>query len=285
MMRKRELSKIDHAVTHAILLIAVVFSIYPVMWVVGTALTPRGVAANAGAFPIPSSPSLENFRVVFSGTAGHPSLFWHQLANSLVIALATASVAVALATPAAYALARFSLPGARASLRVLIATQMFPAVASAIPMYILLSKIHLLDSQLGLIVVYAATAVPFALFQMRGAFAAVPIDIEEAARVDGATQTQAFFRVALPAVRPAIAITFLFAFMAAWNEFVLAATLLSRESAFTVPVVLQRYVGEYDARWGAFAAGAVVVTLPVMALFYLTQKQLVAGLTAGSVKG
>jgi arabinogalactan oligomer/maltooligosaccharide transport system permease protein len=133
--------------------------------------------------------------------------------------------------------------------------------------------------------VYASTAVPFAIFQLRGAFQSIPVDLEEAAMVDGATRAQAFTKVVLPAARPAIAVTALFAFMSAWNEFILAATLLSRESAFTLPVVLQRYVGEHDAAWGPFAAGAILVSVPVMALFYVAQRQLVAGLTAGGVKG
>ena len=103
--------------------------------------------------------------------------------------------------------------------------------------------------------------------------------------VDGATRFQAFLRVVLPAARPAIAVAGLFAFMSAWNEFILAATFLSHESAFTLPVVLQRYVGDYTAAWGAFAAGAILVTTPVMLLFYVTQRQFITGLTAGGVKG
>lgn len=103
--------------------------------------------------------------------------------------------------------------------------------------------------------------------------------------VDGATRWQAFIKVVLPAARPAIAVTALFAFMSAWNEFILAATFLSREQAFTLPVALQRYVGEYDAAWGHFAAGAIVVSVPVMGIFYAVQKHLVGGLTAGGVKG
>ncbi|MBZ0118355.1 MAG: ABC transporter permease subunit, partial [Sandaracinaceae bacterium] len=119
----------------------------------------------------------------------------------------------------------------------------------------------------------------------RGAFEGSPRDLEEAAMVDGATRLGAFVRVVLPAARPALAITGLFAFMQAWNEFILAATFLSRQESYTLPVVLQRYVGEYDAQWGLFAAGAIVVSLPVMLLFYALQRHLVGGLTSGGVKG
>ncbi|MEO7096912.1 MAG: ABC transporter permease subunit [Polyangiales bacterium] len=133
--------------------------------------------------------------------------------------------------------------------------------------------------------VYATTSVPFCVMQLRAAFEAIPIDLEEAAQVDGATRWQAFRSVALPAARPAIAVTALFAFMSAWNEFILAATLISRQDAFTLPVALQHYVGEHGAEWGKFAAGALVVSIPVMILFYIAQRNIVSGLTAGGVKG
>ncbi len=272
--------------THAILIAATLFALYPILWVVAIALTPGGLGAQSGVVPLPYPASLENFRLVFGGgSAERAWLFAVQTLNSLVVSLATAVTAIAIATPAAYALARFPFVGARAGMRALLATQMFPAVASAVPLYLLLDALHLLDSRAGLILVYASTAVPFAIFQLRGAFLAIPVDIEEAAMVDGATRAKAFFSVVLPAARPAIAVTALFAFMSAWNEFILAATLLSRESAFTLPVVLQRYVGEHHAAWGAFAAGAIVVSVPVMVLFYVAQRQLVAGLTSGGVKG
>ena len=277
---------LESGLVHAMLLAATLFALYPLLWVVAIALTPGGLGPHAGVLPLPLSPSMDNFRLVLGGgSSGRAWLFATQTLNSLVVSLATAGAAVAIATPAAYALARFRFVGARAGMRGLLATQMFPAVASAVPLYLLLDALHLLDSRAGLVLVYASTAVPFAIFQLRGAFLSIPVDIEEAAMVDGATRAQAFWHVVLPAARPAIAVTALFAFMSAWNEFILAATLLSRESAFTLPVVLQRYVGEHDAAWGAFAAGAILVSVPVMALFYVAQRQLVAGLTSGGVKG
>ncbi len=280
------LRKLEPLLVHVAILVAVAFALYPILWVLSTALSAGGLSVHSGAVPRPHDVTDENFRIVVGlERSGGASLFARQLLSSLIVSLATALVGVLIATPAAYALARFRFVGARAGERVLLATQMFPAVASAVPLYLILDALRLLDTRLGLVLVYASTAVPFAIFQLRGAFETIPVDLEEAAMVDGATRGQAFLRVVLPAARPAIAVTALFCFMSAWNEFILAATLLSRESAFTLPVVLQRYVGEHDAAWGPFAAGAILVSLPVMVFFYIAQRQLVSGLTAGGVKG
>lgn len=273
------------ALAHAALLLAVCFALYPVLWVVSLALSPSG-APSPRALPLPEAVSLDNFRAVIGSTDGAGRwLFARQLFNSTVVSVATAAASVAIATPAAFALARFRFVGERGGMRALMATQMFPGVATAVPLYVILDALRLLDTRAGLVLVYATTALPFAVFQLRGAFEAIPRDLEEAAMVDGATRWQAFVKVVLPAARPAIAVTCLFAFMSAWNEFILAATFLSHEEAFTLPVALQRYVGEYNAAWGRFAAGAILVSVPVMAIFYAVQRHLVGGLTAGSVKG
>ena len=271
--------------SHAVLIGACAFALYPLLWVLSAALS-RGELSEARALPLPHSLSLEHFREVLGGSgAGSIWFFLRQLANSLWVSSAAALGALFVATPGAYALSRFSFLGRQSYGSVLTATQMFPGVAAAIPLYLILNAVHLLDSRAGLALVYAATAVPFSVFQLRAAFDAVPLDLEEAALVDGASRFQAFWRIVLPAVRPALAVTGLFAFMGAWNEFILAATFLSREELFTLPVVLQRYVGEYDSRWGPFAAGAILVSAPVMALFYWLQRHIVSGLTAGGVKG
>jgi len=280
-----EPSAFERFAVNAVIIAAVIFALYPVLWVISLAFSSAS-SPELRAIPIPHNLTLEHLRTVTGwNVPAQRWLFTRQLINSLVVSLTTALVAVSIATPTAYALARYEFVGKRTGMRSLLLTQMFPGVASAVPLYVILSALHLLDTRSGLVLVYAATAVPFAIFQLRGAFLSIPVDLEEAAMVDGATRAQAFLRVALPAARPAIAVTALFAFMSAWNEFILAATLLGRESAFTLPVVLQSYVGEYNTSWGAFAAGSIVVSLPVMALFYIAQRQLISGLTSGGVKG
>ena len=185
---------------------ATLFAVYPLLWVASVALSPDAMSDHARVLPVPSHPSLGSFATVLGLHDGHAARFARQVINSLAVSILTATVAIGVATPAAYALARFSFVGKSAGLRTLLATQMFPAVASAVPLYLLLETLHLLDSRTGLVLVYASTAVPFAIFQMRGAFEAVPVDLEEAAMVDGASRAQAFWKVSLPAVRPAIAV-------------------------------------------------------------------------------
>ena len=271
--------------SHLLLVATSVVVLYPVLWVVRMALSPTQSFAS-GLSPLPSQVTLQNFTDVI----GHHDLagtwvFGHQLWNSVVTATATAVVGVGLATSAAYAFSRFRFPGARLGMGALLVTQMFPSTMMMIPLYILLDKMGLLDSQLGLVLVYATTSIPFSTWMLKGYFDTIPIELEEAARMDGASTLKIFFSIILPLARPAIAITALFSFMTAWNEFILAAQLMNSETSYTLPVLLQGYVGAKSTAWGHFAAGAILVSLPVMALFFALQKHLVGGLTAGSVKG
>lgn len=278
-------SPIRQALTNLVLVATCAVVLYPVLWVLKMAVTP-GQNFNLDPNPIPSQVTLANFAAVV-GTHTHDGtwLFGRQLVNSLVVAGLTSGVGIALACTAAYAMSRFAFPGREMGLWLFLVTQMFPGVVMAIPLYILLDDLGLLNSLIGLSLVYATTAIPFCTWNLKGYFDTIPRDLEEAALLDGATRWTIFTRVVLPLARPALVVTGLFSFMTAWNEFILAATFLSDERAFTLPVVLQSYVGDYGTDWGRFAAGAVVVSVPVMVLFFALQRHLVEGLTAGSVKG
>lgn len=269
---------------HAGLLVFTVAALYPVLWVVKMALSPSQVFAS-GAWPFPTAVTAANFVEVVGTTDASGWLFGKQLANSVGVAVGAAGVGLALSTASAYAMSRWSFPGKDRALDAFLLTQMFPSVVMAIPLYLLLDVLGLLDRLGGLVLVYAATSVPFSTWTLKGFFDTIPRELEEAARLDGASRLQTFVWVVLPLARPAIAVTALFSFMNAWNEFVLAATFMSRPRAFTLPVVLQRYVSDYGTEWGHFAAGAIVVSVPVMVLFFALQRQFVAGLTAGGVKG
>lgn len=272
------------AAVHAALVVITLITLYPVLWVLRMALSPSQQFA-ADPTLLSGGFTLLNFVDVVWTWDGGTWLFGWQLFNSLVVAAATALVGLALSTTAAYALSRWAFPGRDAGLQAFLVTQMFPGVVMAIPLYILLDALGLLDSLVGLVLVYATTSVPFSVFTLKGYFDTLPVALEEAALLDGASRWTTFWRILLPLARPALAVTGLFSFMTAWNEYILAATLLGDPRAFTLPVVLQRYVDDHGTEWGAFAAGALLVSVPVVALFFALQRYFVEGLTAGSVKG
>ena len=264
---------------HIALIALCVLTLFPVLWVVKTAFDPSGELAT-GLNPLPTQFELTNFERLF-----HADYFWRQLLNSLVVSIATTILGIGLACTSAYALSRFRFPGRRAGLMAFLVTQMFPGTMMMIPLYQVIEWLGLLDSALALIMVYSTTSVPFCVWMLKGYFDTIPIEIEESATMDGASQFVIFWKIILPLSRPAIAVTALFSFMTAWNEFILAATFMSDEQHYTLPVRLQQYVTKFSTDWGVFAAGAVVVSIPVMILFFSLQKNLVGGLTAGSVKG
>lgn len=270
---------------HLLLIPVTILTLYPVLYVVKLALS--GTAgATSSPWPWPDRLDFSAFSAVVGNSDAHGTwLFGRQLLNSLVVALATTLAGIVLSCTAAYAFARFEFPGRRAGLLGFLATQMFPGILTLIPLYVLIQKLGLLDSLWGLILVYSTTTIPFCTWTLKGYFDTLPKEIEESAIIDGATRLQIFWRIILPLSAPAIAVTALFSFMAAWNEFVLAYTFLSKEVAYTMPVQIRNYVGEKDVQWALFAASSLIVSVPVMALFYAMEKHLVGGLTAGGVKG
>jgi arabinogalactan oligomer/maltooligosaccharide transport system permease protein len=273
------------ALIHVGLVLACVVALYPVLWVVKLALSPTQ-ALSLSVSPIPESVTFDHFRDVIGASDSQGRwLFGRQLLASVVVSGLTTLVGLSLAVTAAYALSRFRFPGKDAGMQTLLVTQMFPATLMLVPLFSLLQKLSLLDSWTGLILVYSTSSLPFCVWMLKGYFDTIPRELEEAAVMDGASPWQVFVKVVLPLARPALAVTALFSFMTAWNEFILAATLINDAARFTLPVALQQYVGEWKTEWGHFAAGALIVSAPVMALFFALQRYLVGGLTAGAVKG
>ena len=283
-LNKRDMI-IRQIVFNAILIIVCLIVLYPVLWVIMMAITPNEIAGVSSSL-IPQQVTFDNFIDVVSRVDDYGNhLFLHQLKNSVLVAAITTALGVLLACTAAYGFSRLNFVGRQLGLQAFLVTQMFPGVVMTIPLYILLGKLGLLNSIVGLVLVYSVSALPFCVWNLKGYFDTIPKELEEAAIVDGASRIRIFVTIVLPLARPAIAITALFSFMTAWNEFILAATLMNSELAYKLPVALKQYVGAQSVQYGLFAAGAIIVSVPIMALFFALQKHLVGGLTAGGVKG
>ncbi|HET6612594.1 MAG TPA: ABC transporter permease subunit [Kofleriaceae bacterium] len=277
--------KLSVIAVHAGLAAAVAITLYPVAMVIKKSIEP-GKNFALSASPIPHAVTLDHFRELLSTRASSGELlFLRNALNSAVVAVAATVIGLALATSAAYALSRFRFRGRDVSLGSFVVVQMFPATLLLMPLYVLLNRLGLLGSLFGLVLVYATTAIPFCVWTLKGYFDSLPVAIEDAARIDGASAWGVFYRIALPLARPGLAVTALFSFMTAWNEFILASVFMTDERAYTLPVLLNSAVGEHAADWGLFAAGALLTSVPVMALFYALQRHLVGGITAGGVKG
>ena len=267
------------------LVVLVTITLYPVMLVCKKAFEP-GRQFALSASPIPNELTTDHFRDLFTQTGGNGELlFLRHAINSIIVALLTTVVGVFLSCTAAYALSRFRFPGRKAGLTTFVVVQMFPATLLIMPLYVVLDRLGLLNSITGLVLVYSTTAIPFCVWTLKGYFDSLPRELEEAARIDGASPWLIFRRIILPLAKPGLAVTGLFSFMTAWNEFILASTFMTNESRYTLPVLIQSSVGQFSTQYGVFAAGAIVTSVPVMAVFYVLQKYLVGGLTAGAVKG
>ncbi len=264
---------------HLLLLPLCFMIVTPALWVLKMALRPSQ-SFDLSLNPFPTVLSAQNFTDIIN-----EPLFFTQIFNSLWVSALTTLIGVFFSCTAAYALSRYRFPGRRAGLNAFLVTQMFPGTLMMIPLYQVIDALGLLDHVAGLVLVYSTTAIPFCVWNLKGYFDTIPRELEESALVDGAGPFTLFWRIIIPLSRPALAVTALFSFMTAWNEYILAATFMSDERAYTYPVRLQQYVGEYSTEWGHFAAGATLVSLPVMLLFFILQKHLVGGLTSGGVKG
>jgi arabinogalactan oligomer/maltooligosaccharide transport system permease protein len=272
---------ITRVLTHAALITATVIAVFPVVRVLGVALRPGDRLLDLEFSIIPEGATLDAFRHVLFET---PLLQW--LFNSLLITVGTSTVGLIIAATSAYAFSRFNFPGRGLGLTLLLTTQLIPAAMLLVPIYILAVQLDLVSTYRGLIVAYSVTSVPFSIWILKGYYDTVPIDLEEAARIDGCSQLQAFTRVLLPLSTPALAIVFLFNFLTAWSEYFTASILIgSREDLLTWTLGLQRFQGQFQTEWADLSAAAILISVPVVALFMYSSKYLISGITLGGVKG
>jgi N,N'-diacetylchitobiose transport system permease protein len=264
--------------------IAIVFSlvwVFPVYWMLNTALKPTAEVMTSTPLFFPLHPTLSNFVAAVSETD-----FLLNLRNSIIVVGITLVVSTAIAFFATAALTRFRFRGRRTIMVVILAVQMLPPTALLIPTFLVFNDLNLVGSFLGLILAYVASVLPFSIWVMRGFFIAVPVEIEEAAKVDGASSWRILWSILFPLVAPGVISTSIFAFITAWNEYIIAYTFMKDQTMYTLPIWLASFSTPHTGTdFGGQMAASVLFSLPVVIFFLIIQRKLVAGIAAGAVKG
>jgi arabinogalactan oligomer/maltooligosaccharide transport system permease protein len=261
---------------HIILLHFAALVMLPVLWIIDISLSPGNALGGDFADDFTS----EHFDTILSGES-----FWIWAGNSMIVSIGTTIAGLALSIPAAYAFSRFKFSGRPQAMFSFLLVQMFPGIIIIVPYFMVMKSLGLLNSHLGLILAYSVTALPLCVWMLKGFFDTVPKELEEAALLDGCNRFEIFARIILPLSLPAIAVTALFSFLAAWNEFLLALTFNTSNDMYTLPVGLASMISATGQSWGDFAAASLLVSLPVVILFIVFQRFLIEGLSAGGVKG
>ncbi|MFD8318671.1 sugar ABC transporter permease [Kitasatospora purpeofusca] len=263
---------------HGALILASLVALFPVAWILYVSLGPdKTDYLHPGA--ILDKITFSNYRTVLFDTD-----FASWFGNAFLVSGVTTVFGVMIAASTGYAVSRMRFPGHRPLMWSLLVTQMFPIAVLIVPMYTILSRLGLLDSYLGLILVYSTTTVPYCGWLLKGYFDTIPVEIDEAGRVDGLSPFGTFWRLVLPLARPGLAVAAFYSFLTAWAEVAFASTFMLSSDKYTLAVGLQTFVSEHDAQWNLMAATAVLIAIPSSVLFYLVQRHLVTGLTAGASK-
>ena len=261
-------------------------TLFPIAWMISTAFKPSQEIFSLTPDLIPSHPTLGNFSQVISGQASGIGSVWLFFRNSLAVTLATVLVASLVSLLASVAVARFRFRFRASVLVLLLIVQMIPGQALIIALFLDFNRLGLLENLLGLILVYAAQALPVSIWMLRNFVATVPRELEEAAAIDGASAPTIFWRILFPLVAPGLVATSIFSFITAYNEFIVALTFLGQaHSTYTLPIYVTYFFGRGGAQWGPIMAASTMYTVPVVLFFLIVRRRLVGGLVAGAVKG
>lgn len=282
-MNRKYKNKLKHIFAHVFLIIACIVSIFPIIWIFSASIRSTNTMFSSTLQLIPNNPTLINYKTIL--TQGD-FLIW--VRNSSIIAIVTTLCSIGLGVVSAYAYSRFRFVGRRFGLSLFLLLNAFPNILSIVAIYRLFSYLGIINNPVGLITIYTSWQLVFAIWNLKGFFDTIPKEIEEAAIIDGASMLTIFIRIILPLSKPALAVTALFAFLGSWNEYIVGITFVTNPKYFTLPMGLynlQSSAGQYATNWSLFAAGSLLVALPIAVVFIVLQRYLISGLTMGGVKG
>ena len=266
---------------HGMIIIYIAFLLFPLLWVVASSFKPTQEIFSGAPTILPHQLTLEHYISVIKG-----QLIFRSMWNSLVVGVISTIIVVFISVPSAYAMVRYKSIINNGILGWILVSQIFPVILVMIPLYVMLRLMGLTDSLMGLTLIYVVWSLPFVLWMMHGYVKSIPIELEEAAVIDGATRLQVIFKVLMPLLLPAIGASALFSFISAWNEFFFALVLMKSPALATLQVELARYTGmEGQARTGPLAAASVIATIPSVVMFIFMRKWLTTGLVSGALKG
>lgn len=271
---------------HLAAVVVSVIILLPFGWMVMASVTPQRILISTPLQWIPDTLDWSRYELIFRGGADSVgATFRAALANTTIVAVGTVAVSMVVGILGAYAFARLRFRFRQAVLILFLATYMLPQIALLIPLYLILNSLGLLDTVTGLIIVDCSLVVPFVLWILSNYFLTIPEELEEAARIDGASRLGALFRVVLPAARPGIFAAIMFAFLLAWDEFMYALIFTSSNAAKTLPVAISEFAGRYTTDFGLVAAGGILAAIPPIIVAMVFQRYVVSGMAAGAVKG
>lgn len=266
------------------LVLLMIFAMLPMVWMLITSLKTQFAALQYPPQWWPKDPTLDQYRRLLSPSNDTGREFLRYMLNSIWVSIATTVIGVAVAVPAAYAFSRFRFPGRQALFYSVLLRNMFPAVVFLMPLFIMMRKLHLINTHASLILTYLTFGLPLSIWLLKGFYDNIPAQLEQAARIDGATRFQAFIKIVMPLSSPGIIATAIYSFILAWNEYVYALTFLNSKELLTLPVGLQRFFTEYATNWPGLMAASFIMSVPVVVLFLMLQKYFVRALTEGAVK-
>ena len=266
-------------VSYVYLTILAIIAMFPMVWILLTSVKGKGEMMGDPTAFLPKSLTLDNYRTVIQQLG-----FGGNVVNSIIVAMSTTLIAILISALGAYGVVRFFPKFGKLMTRVLITTYMFPPILLAVPYSIIMGKVNLMNSRVGLVIVYLSFSVPYAIWLLVGFFQTVPLEIEEAARVDGANKLQVFGKVVLPIVAPGLEAVAIYTFINAWNEFLYSLILMNSSDKMTVAVALKSLEGQEVMDWGVMMAASAMVVIPSVIFFMLIQKKIAGGLASGSIK-